>query len=47
MEDDIPSIKYYETVLKYTGAKITVLKNGREFIDFIESGTPPPDFIIM
>jgi len=47
VEDDIPSVKYYETVLKYTGAEITVLKNGREFIDFIESGNPPPDFIIM
>jgi CheY-like chemotaxis protein len=47
VEDDMPSVKYYETVLKYTGAKITVLRNGKEFIDFIESGIPAPDFIIM
>lgn len=47
VEDDIPSIKYYETVLKYTGAEITVLKNGRDFIEYVESGAPSPDFIIM
>ena len=47
VEDDVPSIKYYETVLKFTGAEVTVLKNGRDFIDYIESGAPSPDFIIM
>lgn len=47
VDDDPPSVKYYETVLRYTGAEITVLKNGKEFIDFIEAGQKDPDFIIM
>lgn len=47
VDDDAPSVKYYETVLKYTGAEITVLKNGKEFIDFIETGLISPDFVIM
>jgi CheY-like chemotaxis protein len=47
VDDDAPSVKYYETVLKYTGAEITVLKNGKEFIEFIEAGTKRIDFVIM
>ena len=47
VEDDVPSIKYYETVLKFTGAQVTVIKNGRDFIEFIESGASSPDLIIM
>jgi CheY-like chemotaxis protein len=47
VDDDIPSVRYYETILKYTGAEILVFKNGREFIEFIESGKSVPDFVIM
>jgi CheY-like chemotaxis protein len=47
VDDDAPSAKYYETVLKHTGAEITVLKNGKEFIEFIENPGVSPDFIIM
>jgi CheY-like chemotaxis protein len=47
VDDDAPSVKYYETVLKYSGAEITVLRNGREFIEFIEAGSKRPDFVVM
>jgi CheY-like chemotaxis protein len=47
VDDDTPSVKYYETVLRYTGAEITVLKNGKEFIEFVEAGQVRPDFVIM
>jgi len=47
VEDDIPSIKYYETLVSHTGARITVFRNGRDFIEFLDKGLPPADFIIM
>jgi len=35
VEDDLPSVKYYETLLRKSGAGIKVFRNGKEFIDFI------------
>ena len=37
VEDDLPSIKYYETLLKNSGADISIFRNGKEFIDFISN----------
>ena len=39
VEDDIPSIKYYETLLKSTGAEVRIFRNGKEFVDFTGSNT--------
>jgi CheY-like chemotaxis protein len=47
IEDDIPSIKYYETLLKNSGANIIVFRNGKEFIDYINLGDPVIDLIFM
>ncbi|MFO7574848.1 MAG: response regulator [Bacteroidales bacterium] len=47
VDDDVPSVKYYETLLKNTGAEITVLKNGREFNDLISLEGVSVDFVIM
>jgi CheY-like chemotaxis protein len=35
VEDDIPSIKYYETLLRSSGAEVLVFRNGKDFIEYI------------
>lgn len=47
VDDDVPSVKYYESLLKNTGAEITVLKNGKEFNDLISFDDVSVDFVIM
>jgi CheY-like chemotaxis protein len=47
VEDDMPSIKYYETLLKNSGADITILKNGKEFVDFINQKDSCIDIVFM
>lgn len=47
VEDDIASLKYYETLLKETGAHISIFRNGKEFIDAITSGLVQFDLIFM
>jgi len=47
VEDDIPSIRYYETLLKNSGASITVLRSGLEFIEFLKRQESRIDFIFM
>jgi CheY-like chemotaxis protein len=47
VEDDIPSIKYYETLLKNSGAELKMLKNGRDFVEFINQGNSKIDLLIM
>lgn len=47
VEDDIPSIRYYETILKNCGAGITILKSGLEFIEYIKQEEVKIDFVFM
>jgi CheY-like chemotaxis protein len=47
VEDDIPSIKYYETLLKNSGAVIIILRSGLEFIEYIKQDDCRIDFIFM
>lgn len=48
VEDDVPSVKYYETILTNTGATVTVLRNGREFTSLLErEGSLYADMVIM
>jgi len=47
VEDDIHSIKYYETLLKNTGATVTILRSGLEFIEYIKQEERTIDFIFM
>jgi DNA-binding response OmpR family regulator len=47
VEDDLPSIKYYETLLKNSGADLIILKNGRDFVEFINKGNNKLDILIM
>jgi two-component system, sensor histidine kinase RpfC len=47
VEDDRPSIKYYETLLKNSGAGLQVFRTGKEFVDFITQGENQIDLILM
>jgi CheY-like chemotaxis protein len=35
VEDDVPSIKYYETLLRNSGAEILIFRNGKDFVEYI------------
>jgi CheY-like chemotaxis protein len=47
VEDDVPSIRYYETLLKNSGAGITVFHTGKEFIDYIAQSNKTIDLVFM
>ena len=47
VEDDRPSIKYYETILKDSGANVTIFRTGKEFVDFISQEHEKIDLIFM
>jgi DNA-binding response OmpR family regulator len=47
VEDDLPSIKYYETLLKNSGADLIILKTGKEFVDFLNQGNKKIDLVFM
>lgn len=47
VEDDLPSVMYYETLLKNTGATIRVFRNGKEFVDFITMSREKIDLVFM
>ncbi|MGD0755520.1 MAG: response regulator [Bacteroidales bacterium] len=38
VEDDLPSIRYYETLLKNSGADIVIIRTGKEFVDYLTQG---------
>ena len=37
VEDDVPSIRYYETLLQSSGADVIKFRTGRDFIDFVNT----------
>ncbi len=47
VEDDIPSVKYYETLLRNSGANVKILNTGKQFIDYINTDSPSVDLVIM
>lgn len=47
VEDDIPSVKYYETLLKNSGAQIKILSNGKAFVDYFSSTTDKIDIVLI
>jgi CheY-like chemotaxis protein len=47
VEDDAASLKYYETLLKDTGAVLYFYRNGREFVDAITTGKAVFDLVFM
>ena len=47
VEDDRPSIKYYETILKKSGADIKIFRTGKEFVDYVTLENNKIDLIFM
>jgi two-component system, OmpR family, response regulator CpxR len=47
VEDDLPSIRYYETLLKNSGAEVIIFHTGKEFVDYIAQSTNPIDLVLM
>ncbi len=47
VEDDLPSIRYYETLLKSSGADLKIFRTGKDFIDYINQETNKADLVIM
>jgi two-component system chemotaxis response regulator CheY len=47
VEDDMPSIRYYETLLKNTGADVMIFHTGKEFFDYITLPDKTIDLVFM
>ena len=47
VEDDMPSIRYYETLLKNSGAVVNIFHTGKEFVDYICNDNPRIDLVFM
>jgi DNA-binding response OmpR family regulator len=47
VEDDLPSIRYYETLLKNSGADVMIFHTGKEFIDYLSKAGNTIDLVIM
>ena len=47
VEDDVPSIKYYETLLKNSGATLNIFSNGKSFIDYYSSTNDKIDIVLI
>ena len=47
VEDDVPSIRYYETLLKNSGADVRIFHTGKEFVDYIRQGENSIDLVFM
>jgi two-component system, OmpR family, response regulator len=47
VEDDLPSIRYYETLLKSSGANVKIFKTGKDFIDFLSQDPGKIDLVFM
>lgn len=47
VEDDVPSIRYYETLLKNSGAGVIIFHTGKEFVDYLNQAKPNVDLIFM
>ena len=47
VEDDLPSIRYYETLLKNSGSSVKIFQNGKEFVDYINEGNINIDLVFM
>jgi CheY-like chemotaxis protein len=47
VEDDVPSIRYYETLLRSSGADLKIFRNGKEFVDYISQRDVKIDIVLM
>jgi DNA-binding response OmpR family regulator len=47
VEDDLPSIRYYESLLQGTGAEVIKFRTGRDFVSYISDKEAKADLVIM
>lgn len=47
VEDDAASLKYYETLLRETGAEVSAFRNGKEFVEAITTQKAVFDMVFM
>lgn len=47
VEDDVPSMRYYETLLQSSGADVVKFRTGRDFVDHISKKDVQVDLVIM
>jgi DNA-binding response OmpR family regulator len=47
VEDDIPSLKYYETLLRNSGAEVKCFINGKAFIDYFSTTNDKIDIVLI
>ena len=47
VEDDVPSIKYYKTLLKNSGANVKIFNNGKDFIDYFSTTDEKIDLVLI
>ncbi len=47
VEDDVPSTRYYETLLQSSGAEVIKFRTGRDFVEFIKNKEAKIDLVIM
>jgi DNA-binding response OmpR family regulator len=47
VEDDIPSVKYYETLLKNSGSEVKIFNSGKAFIDYFSSPDNKIDIVLI
>lgn len=47
VDDDLPSIRYYETLLKSSGASLCIFNTGKDFVDYVSNGHPVIDLVFM
>lgn len=47
IEDDIPSVKYYQTLLGNTGSNLRVFTNGKDFVDSLNNKSERIDLVLI
>jgi len=47
VEDDLPSVRYYETLLKNSGADVMIFHTGKDFVDYLATENAKIDLIFM
>lgn len=47
VEDDVPSMRYYETLVKSSGADVVKFRTGKDFIEHIKKKDSKIDLVIM
>jgi DNA-binding response OmpR family regulator len=47
VEDDVPSMRYYETLIQSSGAEVVKFRTGKDFIEYIKNKEAKIDLVIM